>query len=101
MADAVKQRLGADAGLAEATVAPRHVLHADGKACGVETSSLCDIIAHPDTTVEDIEDRVFGHAQFECAYALLQTQQFEKLRAYSWCLVPHCPSSASCVSLAA
>merc|ERR1719379_2350883 len=43
LADAVKQRLGA--GLAEATVAPRHVLHADGKACGVETSSLCDVIA--------------------------------------------------------
>ena len=73
LADAVKQRLGADAGLAEATVAPRHVLHADGKACGVETSSLCDIIAHPDTTVEDIEDRVFGHAQFECALKLVAT----------------------------
>merc|ERR1719199_2324147 len=81
----------------EATATSRVVRHEDGKACAVQSSTLCAVIAHPDTTVEDIEDRVFGHAQFECGYELIETQQFEKLRAYTWCLVPHCPSSSSCV----
>merc|ERR1719199_1464017 len=81
----------------EATASSRVVHHEDGKACSVHSSTLCAVIAHPDTTVEDIEDRVFGHAQFECGYELIETQQFEKLRAYTWCLVPHCPSSSSCV----
>jgi hypothetical protein len=72
------------------------VFHEDGQACSVHQSTLCEVIAHADTTVEDIEDRVFGHAQFECAYELIETQQYEKLRAYAWCLVGHCPSSSAC-----
>merc|ERR1719387_2715856 len=75
VADAAAARLG-DA--VTAVVATAHVVvHEDERGCAVRDSTLCDIIAHPDTTVRDIEDRVFGHAQFECGYKLIETGQFE------------------------
>merc|ERR1719258_302154 len=72
--------------------------HDDGRACAAGMDSLlCALIAHPATTVEDIESRRYGHAQFECAYALLEAKSYAKLTAYLWCVLPHCPTATACV----
>ena len=72
--------------------------HDDGRACATGRDSLlCALIVHPATTVEDIESRRYGHAQFECAYALLETKSYAKLTAYLWCVLPHCPTATACV----
>jgi hypothetical protein len=90
------------ASTAGAEVTSRAVTHDDGMSCSAEGktvggSGLCDVIAHPDTTVEDIKAMKFGHAQFECGYQLLETKQYEKLIAYAWCIIGHCPTAASCI----
>merc|ERR1719424_2502380 len=100
--EAAAARTAELAAAAGAEVSSRAVTHDDGMSCRadgktVRESALCDVIAHPDTTVEDIKARKFGHAQFECGYQLLHTKQYEKLIAYAWCIIDHCETAASCI----
>merc|ERR1719253_428032 len=61
-------------------------------------SSLCMLVAHPDTPLADITDRTYGHAQFECLRTFVETgADSAKLAEYAWCVLPHCPSASSCV----